>query len=130
VLGEAAVPTTPSFPFDGLIGFGSPLSDVLNSTPWFHSLCDQGSLDECRFGLALETDGTGEQYLGKVEHDRFEKPLSLTSLYYDALNNTYFEWAIFGDIAAKGKVIARDALIQFDSGTTVIFGLAFFLYLK
>lgn len=95
---------------------------MFNSTPWFHSLCDQGSLDECRFGLALETNGTGEQYLGKVEHDRLEASLSVISLFYESYYESYFEWAAFGDIAANGKIVSRDAVIQFDSGTTVIFG--------
>jgi hypothetical protein len=67
---------------------------------------------------------TGEQYFGKLEHDRFEGPLSVTSLYYDS-HYIPFEWATFGDIAANGKVIERDALIEFDSGTTVIFGSVF-----
>jgi cathepsin D len=124
-LGEVTVPTTPSFSYDGLIGFGSPISDALNSTPWFQSLCEQDSLDECRFGLALQTDGTGEQYFGNIEHGRFNGPLSVTSLLYDPYYDTYFEWATYGDIAANGKVIARDSIIEFDSGTTVIFGLVF-----
>lgn len=121
-LGEATDPPTPSFSYDGLIGFGTPLGDVLNSTPWFESLCDQGSLDECRFGLALETDGTGEQYFGKVEHDRFKGPLSVTSLFYDAYFDLYFEWATYGDIAVNGKAVERDVIVQFDSGTTVVVG--------
>jgi cathepsin D len=124
-IGEVTIPTTPSFSYDGLIGFGSPINDVLNSTPWFQSLCEQSSLDECRFGLAFQTDGTGEQYFGNIEHDRFKGRLSTTSLLYDPYYDTYFEWATYGDIAANGKVIAKDSIIEFDSGTTVIFGLVF-----
>jgi hypothetical protein len=73
-------------PFDGLIELSGTIpmfGDVLNSTAWFHNLCDQVSLDECRFGLALETDGTGEQYLGKFEHGHFDGDLSITSVDYD-----------------------------------------------
>jgi pepsin A len=114
--------TPPTFPHDGLVGFAGPDSSALNSSSWFQGLCSQGSLDCCRFGLAFETDDTGVQYFGEVEYDRFIGPLSVAPL---AKTETAPEgelWELFGDIAANGKVVERDALIVTDSGTTVIFG--------
>ena len=32
------------------------------------------------------------------------------------------QWLLFGDIAANGMVVEKDAVILTDSGTTVIFG--------
>lgn len=122
-IGLTALPASPpAYPLDGLIGFAGPLSDVLNSSTWFLNLCAQRTVDECRFGLALDTDGTGKQYLGKVEHERFNEPLSVTSLYYLSQYQTYFQWTTFGDLAVNGEVVVKDASIIFDSGTTVIFG--------
>ncbi|KAE9373114.1 acid protease [Stipitochalara longipes BDJ] len=112
-------------PFDGIIGLADDIPmfpDSLNSTTWFATLCHQGSLDECRFGLALETDGTGEQYLGKIEHDRFEGDLSVTSVYYDFEYEAYVQWFAMGDLAANGEVVGRDSVFIFDSGTSVIIG--------
>lgn len=115
-------PNTTSFPHQGLVGFAGIESSALNSTSWFQSLCSQGSLDCCRFGLAFETDDTGVQYFGKVEHDRFQGPLSVAPLYGYGRPQGGLLWYLFGDIAANGKVIERDAAIVTDSGTTVIFG--------
>lgn len=110
----------PGFPHDGLVGFGGPGS-ALNASSWFQDLCSQGSLDACRFGLALETDNTGVQYFGKVEYDRLAEPLSVAPVYVDS-EGVAQEWLVWSDIAVDGKVIEQDALIVTDSGTTVIFG--------
>jgi hypothetical protein len=61
----------------------------------------------------LETEGTGEQYLGKAKHDRFEGDLSTTSVYYDYEFDAYVAWLAMGDVAVNGAVAERDAVIIF-----------------
>ena len=117
-LGAVADPLSPpTFPHDGLVGFAGLQQSALNATSWFNHLCDEGALDECRFGIAYETDSTGTQYFGKVEYDTFEGQLSVAPLYLPG-----WQWDTYADIAANGKVIERDAMIITDSGTTVVFG--------
>jgi cathepsin D len=117
-LGVVTVPVSPpAFPNDGLVGFAGPDSSALNATSWFQSLCSQGTLDACRFGLAFETDNTGVQYFGKVEANRFDGKLSVAPLFNGE------QWTLFGDVAFNGTVIEKDVMIVTDSGTTTIFGL-------
>ena len=123
-LGAVTDPLTPAtFPYDGLIGFAGLQQTALNASSWFNHLCDEGVLDECRFGIAYETDSTGTQYFGKVEHHVFEGELSKAPLYLPG-----WQWDTYADIAANGKVIERDALVITDSGTTVIFGCRYLSY--
>ncbi|KAG0646502.1 hypothetical protein D0Z07_7451 [Hyphodiscus hymeniophilus] len=118
-LGVTPLSSQPGFPHDGLVGFGGPGS-AINGSAWVQDLCAEGGLDQCRFGLALETDDTGVQYFGTVEHSRFDGALSVAPLFQ--YEGSPIMWALFGDIAYNGKVIVRDAEIASDSGTTVIFG--------
>lgn len=60
------------------------------------------------------------QYLGKVEHERFVGSLSVAPV--ADLDGEKLLWVLFGDIAADGKVVQRDAFIATDSGTTDILG--------
>jgi hypothetical protein len=117
-LGVVTVPESPpTFPNDGLIGFSGIYQTALNSSSWFQHLCDEHELDECRFGIAYQTDDTGVQYFGYVAEDRFEGPLSVGPV------PTGFEWSTFMDVAYDGKVIVKDQWMITDSGTTVMFGL-------
>jgi hypothetical protein len=117
-LGIVTVPESPpTFPNDGLIGFSGIYQTALNSSSWFQHLCDEHELDECRFGIAYQTDDTGVQYFGYVDEDRFEGPLSVGPV------RTGFEWSTFMDVAYDGKVIVKDQWMITDSGTTVMFGL-------
>ncbi|MCJ1442906.1 MAG: hypothetical protein MMC23_003403 [Stictis urceolatum] len=114
-LGSITSPQSPpTFPHDGLIGFGSEDGSALRASPWFHSLCNEGALDECRFGLAFGTQGTGMQYFGSVESSEFTGELTSAPI--------TGEWELQGDIVLNGKVIESGADIITDSGTTVIFG--------
>lgn len=114
-LGAVTSPLSPpTFPHDGLIGYAGIDSSALQQTPFFHSLCDQGSLSSCRFGLALKADQTGTLYYGSVATESFSG--SLISV--PALD----EWVINGDVTLNGVTVQRNATIATDSGTTVIFG--------
>jgi cathepsin D len=117
-LGVVAVPESPpTFPNDGLIGFSGIYQSAINSTSWFQHLCDEHELQECRFGIAYQTDDTGVQYFGYVDEERFEGPLSVGPV------APGFEWSTVMDVAYDGKVIVKDQWMITDSGTTVMFGL-------
>lgn len=114
-LGTITSPKSPpTFPNDGLIGYAGIDSSALGQTPFFQSLCDQGTLSSCRFGLALNADETGTLYYGSVATDTFSG--SLTSV------SASDQWIVTGDVTVNGATVQRSASIITDSGTTVIFG--------
>ena len=113
----SVVSTTPvgnTFPHDGIVGFASQAVSGFNETPFFQSLCDEGHVAECRFGLALKTDGTGKMILGEADKSLYNGELSVAPVLE--------EWFLKGDVAVNGKVIAADALMLLDSGTANIIG--------
>ncbi|EFY85058.1 aspartic protease precursor [Metarhizium acridum CQMa 102] len=115
-LGDIQDPTSPpTFPRDGLIGYASQQGSALRGSPFINSLCDQGALSACRFGLALRPDKTGALYYGTVAADAFTGPLTTVPL-------TQGEWAVQGDVTVDGRPVQRGASIITDSGTTVVFG--------
>ena len=85
-----------------------------NSTPFFNNLCEEQIISSCRFGLALNTNGTGSLTLGQVNDDLFEGNLTTTPIVE--------EWFTFGDIVNNGDVLATNATIELDSGTPNIVG--------
>ncbi|WPH02271.1 Hypothetical protein R9X50_00512700 [Acrodontium crateriforme] len=114
-LGAISSPQSPdTFPHQGLIGYAGYSSAQLGGKPFIHSLCDQKSLKECRFGLALKTNGKGSLFYGGVKSSLFAGSLATASV--------IDEWLTTGDIIANGKTIQSRATIVTDSGTTVIFG--------
>ncbi|KJK77307.1 hypothetical protein H634G_07046 [Metarhizium anisopliae BRIP 53293] len=88
---------------------------ALHGSPFINSLCDQGALSTCRFGLALRPNKTGELYYGTLATDTFTEPLTTVPL-------TQGEWAVQGDVTVDGTAVQHGASIITDSGTTVIFG--------
>jgi hypothetical protein len=105
------------FPHDGLMGFensGSTLGNSVNN--WFTNICAGKEIPQCRFGLALRTDDTGNMYFGDVGTSEFNSTLSTAPL---AGNS---QWSLSGDLAVNGKVLTRNAQIVTDSGTTTIIG--------
>ncbi|OHW90382.1 aspartic protease precursor, partial [Colletotrichum incanum] len=66
--------TVTQFPHDGIAGLGASNRSRLHATPFFHRLCEQGTIKECRFGLALKRDGTGLQVVGEVDETLFSGP--------------------------------------------------------
>jgi len=116
-LGVVTVPESPpTFPNDGLVGFAGISSSAINSSSWFQYLCDQGQVQQCRFGIAYRTDDTGIQYFGYVDEERFEGPLRVGAV------PPGDECGIFMDVAYDGKVVVKDQFMFTDSGTTAMFG--------
>lgn len=106
--------TTTSFPHDGLVGFAAKDISELGATPFFHNLCNQGVLEECRFGLAYGTNNVGQQILGGVDHSLFSGSLSVAPI--------SDEWNLNGDLTINGKVFASQVTVYSDSGTANIVG--------
>ncbi|RFU79618.1 aspartic protease precursor [Trichoderma arundinaceum] len=114
-LGSVTSPKSPpSFPHDGLIGYAGIDSSALGEAPFFQSLCDQGSLSSCRFGLALQTDETGTLYYGSIATDRFSGDLTTVE--------AQDQWIVTGDLTLNGATVRSGVSIITDSGTTVVFG--------
>lgn len=97
-------------PADGIIGFGYPSNIELEST-FFHTLCAQHRVSECRFGLTLGRD-KGTQVLGSLDKSLFEGELTTTPILQ--------EWIISADLAFDGKRIMTDLIVLLDSGTGTI----------
>lgn len=103
-------------PGDGIVGFaGAAVAQFPNgAAPWFHTLCNDGKVTSCRFGIVLGNDGTGTQVLGELDTSLFEGDLTTTSVVQ--------EWAIFADLALDGKIIKPDVPVELDTGTATITG--------
>lgn len=101
-------------PADGIVGFaGLEVSAFHGASPFFHSLCEQGEVSPCRFGITLG-NGKGTQVLGALDETLFKGELSTTSIIQ--------EWALYADIALDGNIIKEDALVEFDTGTATVIG--------
>lgn len=107
--GEALIPA------DGIVGFaGLEVSSFHGASPFFHSLCEQGKVSPCRFGITLGDNGKGTLLLGALDQALFKGDLSTTSIIQ--------EWALYADIALNGKIIKKDALVELDTGTATVIG--------
>ncbi|KAK6207694.1 hypothetical protein QIS74_12775 [Colletotrichum tabaci] len=106
--------TVTQFPHDGVAGLGSPKKSGLNATTFFHQLCDQGTVKECRFGLAFKGDGTGVQVLGEVDETLFSGSLAKATI--------KDEWLVQGDVRVGEQVVVKDQKILMDSGTANVVG--------
>ncbi|PQE21908.1 aspartic protease precursor protein [Rutstroemia sp. NJR-2017a BVV2] len=106
-----------TYPGQGILGLGNPLFSGSGATPFFHNLCAQNLIPECRFGLALHTNNTGSLTLGGLDSDLV--PGGDTALTKVPL---VMEWFAYGDVVLDGEYVFRDALLEFDSGTTGIVG--------
>ncbi|KAK0270330.1 hypothetical protein LTR35_014129 [Friedmanniomyces endolithicus] len=60
--------TITQFPNQGIVGFSRTFASVtqLDAIPFFQTLCNEGSVRECKFGLALGTDGTMVAFDGAI----------------------------------------------------------------
>ena len=97
-------------PADGILGLGDPATFEEGSS-FFHTLCAQHQVPECRFGLVLGRD-QGTQVLGRLDKSLFEGELTTTSILQ--------EWSISADLAFDGKVLEKDITVLLDSGTGTI----------
>lgn len=109
------ITTTFAYPHDGIVGLGDPSLSGGDSTPYFHNLCNQNLVSECRFGLPLSTNNTCSLILGSVD----TKLVSESSLTKAPIIQG---WASHGNIAVNGKKVGKDALLEFDSGSSGIVG--------
>jgi cathepsin D len=108
-------------PRNGIVGFSKqeaqfPLQypNLTNTTPFFETLCAQNDVSECRFGLALTDSGSGILALGELDTSLYTGDLFVAPIIQ--------QWALTGDLAINGKIVANDILIEMDSGTSTIVG--------
>jgi pepsin A len=107
--GEALIPA------DGIVGVaGLEVSSFHVATPLFHTLCEQGKMSPCRFGITLGNTGKGTLLLGALDQALFMGDFSTTSIIQ--------EWALYADIALNGNIIKKDALVELNTGTATVIG--------
>ncbi|KAJ5123149.1 acid protease [Penicillium atrosanguineum] len=107
---------TALIPADGIVGFaGLAVSSFHGAAPFFHSLCQQGQVADCRFGITLWEDGKGTQVLGALDKSLFKGELTTASVVIQ-------EWALYADIALDNKIIKSNALVELDTGTATVIG--------
>ena len=81
---------------------------------FMEALCDQKVVAACRFGLALTDSGSGTLTLGELDTSLYTGDLSVAPIIQ--------QWALTGDLAINGKIVASDVLIELDSGTATVVG--------
>lgn len=108
--------TITQFPGQGIVGLmGVTRSDtVTGGVPFFQHLCNRNIVPECRFGLALGTNGKGKQVVGGFDSSLFHGTPVTTPLYHR------FEWVIDGglDPALGVKQTQLQQHILLDVGTS------------
>ncbi|KAF8857221.1 acid protease [Acephala macrosclerotiorum] len=104
-------------PGDGIVDFSGSLFWQFpdNSTSFMQSLCTQGKVSECRFGLALENENTGSLILGELDTEKYTSDLTVGPIYLTC-------WATIMDLALNGTVVTHDLTVELDSGTATIVG--------
>ncbi|KAI0470051.1 aspartic peptidase domain-containing protein [Xylariaceae sp. FL0804] len=84
---------------DGIVGFYSnpyvTLGESVGPSTFFDNLCNQSQVEECRFGLALGTDGTGLMPLGRLDSALYRDDLSS-----QPLTAGWEQWVVQGAVAA------------------------------
>lgn len=105
--------TITKFPGQGIIGFlgESADSSSFGGTPFFQHLCDEGQVDECRFGLGLETSGTGSLSLGGVDRSLISEDMTTAPL--DGQ-----QWIIQGGLPSDILDVGVQQSMLLDSGTS------------
>ncbi|KAK1254824.1 hypothetical protein MKX08_008819 [Trichoderma sp. CBMAI-0020] len=109
--------TITQFPGQGIIGLlGTSADDSsVGGTPFFQHLCDEGQVDECRFGLGLETSGTGSLTLGGVD-----RPLLSGGMATAPISGQ--QWIIEGGLPSDMLDVGVQQSMFLDSGTSNIIG--------
>lgn len=103
-------------PHDGIVGFGPASTEFpgRNATAFVDSLCRDGDLSECRFGLALNSNKTGSLILGETEPSLYKNDLSVVP--------SSESWTVKADIYVDGSISHSDIAALLDSGTATIVG--------
>lgn len=65
---------TKNFPNDGI--FGTSIGTGHGRVGWMDNLCKRGTIEECRYGLAFGTAGTGNMIVGTLDDSLFEGNLT------------------------------------------------------
>ena len=89
------------FPKPGLIGLtvvGTTLT-IRHDMSFLQSICTNGSLEECRFSIALGTSGTGSLILGSADTEIMAGELAYAEM------SPGSKWEVAGSVVANGAVI-------------------------
>jgi hypothetical protein len=105
-------------PHDGIIGFADIMFSHVGPNPnFFLEMCADSIVSSCNFGFALNSNGTGQQFLGEIDSSIInETSLVRASLVQDTL------WFITGNVTVNGTVVASNQTIELDSGTATVVG--------
>lgn len=105
--------TITKFPGQGIIGLLGESADdsSFGGTPFFQHLCDEGQVDECRFGLGLETSGTGSLSLGGVDRSLLSGDMATAPIYGQ-------QWIIQGGLPLDILDVGVQQSMFLDSGTS------------
>lgn len=114
LIGSAKGPSL--LPNSGIVGFSGQLFSGFpnNSTSFFETLCTQGQVEECRFGLALKSDNSGSLVMGELATGLFDGNLTVSPILAG--------WVVSGDLAVNGTIVGKDQVVELDSGTATIVG--------
>ena len=105
--------TLTEIPHDGIVGFAGNTTkySFLGGLPYLQNLCKESLVEECRFGLAFDTSGTGKEILGGIETDMIEGEMTVVE------TEGHTQWSGTGTVTAKGSPIFENATVIFDTGT-------------
>ncbi|KIK53004.1 hypothetical protein GYMLUDRAFT_49583 [Collybiopsis luxurians FD-317 M1] len=116
-------------PGDGVAGFSPPASDFSGGDPTFSSgqgtfetMCDNGAVSPCQFGLTLKTDGSGSFIFGEMNKSQIQGTVTtLPTTQNDSwtVNNSTVDSAPI--LVVDGQSIGH-IFVTFDSGTPNVIG--------
>lgn len=104
--------TTDTIAFQGIVGLDADNIDIAGGA-FFGDACKQKQVDQCRFGMAFGTSGTGKAVFGGLDNALFNGQLKNTHL----VSGKYNEWVIPGAVALNGTVVEKNITYTFDTGT-------------
>jgi pepsin A len=80
LIGSAKGPSL--LPISGIVEFSSQKFNGFpnNSTSFFETLCTQGQVEECRFGLGLEDDESGSLVMDELATGLFDINLTVSPI--------------------------------------------------
>ncbi|KAI0629776.1 acid protease [Trametes polyzona] len=112
-------------PGDGVAGFSPPASsndDLSNGQGLIETICQQGDLDPCQFGLVLGKDGQGSLVLGEMDESKISGQVTVLP------TASHDSWTVVNASASDAPSIFVDdqpfsrIFATFDNGTPNIIG--------